>query len=256
MSFAYPNYKILNRPIIICGAGGGGTSYVTKLLRYSGLFVGSDAGPKEDRKYHESRAMKEINTVVCRLFGFQKGPTNHYLKRGNPEENIVQLTNGFVNDLYRTKAIELMTKGDLPIDIAPYNFSISRYIDIFWDEYDRDIVWGFKDPKNGITLPIWKEIFPNPKLLLIKKEVDSKESKSGEGKMFREGMTDFVRKAHMIPLTLNEKKDDYHVVQFEEIVDDYEKFNEMCEWAGLQTLTEREFLDLLNDTKLEKGEEK
>jgi len=252
----YPKYNILKKPIIICGAGGGGTSYVTKLLRYNGLFVGSDAGPKEDRKYHESRAMKEINTVACRLFGFQKGSANHYLKRGNPEENIIQLTNGFVNNIYRLKTIEIMTNGDLPPDIAPFGFSIPKYVDIFWEGYDRDVVWGFKDPKNGITLPIWKEIFPNSKFLLIKKKVDSKESKSGEGKMFREGMTDFVREAHMIPLTLDKKRDDYHVVQFEEIVKDHNKFNDLCTWAELQTLTEREYSDLLNDTKYEKGEEK
>ena len=253
MNYTYPDYKILKSPIIICGAGGGGTSYVTKLLRYNGLFGGTDAGPKKDRKYHESRAMKEINTVSCRLFGFQKGPANHYLKRGNPEKNIIQLTEGFLNNYYREKSIELMTNGNLPLDIAPHGFSIMKYIDIFWGAEDRNITWGFKDPKNGITLPIWKEIFPNPKLLLIKKEVDSKESKSGEGKMFREGMTDFVRGAHMIPLTLDKKNDDYHIVQFEEVVNDHEKFNELCKWAGLQTLTKEGFLSLLNDTKFEKG---
>lgn len=32
---------------------------------------------------------------------------------------------------------------------------------------DLDIPWGWKDPKNSFTIDLWKEIFPNAKVLHI-----------------------------------------------------------------------------------------
>ena len=88
----YPEYNIKHTPIIVCGCGGGGTSFIAKLLRYKGLFMGSDICPITDRKRHESKAMKEINTVIYRHYGYQRGSANHYLK-GDMEKNIKRLQN-------------------------------------------------------------------------------------------------------------------------------------------------------------------
>ena len=54
-------------PIIICGAHGGGTSFTTKMLRHSGLFVGSDVEPFEQRKFHESASFRTFNIFAFSL---------------------------------------------------------------------------------------------------------------------------------------------------------------------------------------------
>src|ERR1041385_9192802 len=56
-------------PIVVCGCHGGGTSFTTKLLRYSGLFAGADAGPRWVRKYHESKSFRRANEEILLEFG-------------------------------------------------------------------------------------------------------------------------------------------------------------------------------------------
>ena len=51
------NTEILNKtpsPLLITGSMGGGTSYITKLLKHRGLYFGSDSGALENRKNHET----------------------------------------------------------------------------------------------------------------------------------------------------------------------------------------------------------
>lgn len=51
-------------PIIISGVQGGGTSVVTKLLRFKGMFSGVDSGDINIRKTHESMFFRGINLVL------------------------------------------------------------------------------------------------------------------------------------------------------------------------------------------------
>lgn len=58
------NFKKLSPPIIIHGNVGGGTSIVTKMLRYLGLFIGDDSGDFENRKTHESLFFRFVNSYI------------------------------------------------------------------------------------------------------------------------------------------------------------------------------------------------
>lgn len=245
----HPEYQIEKDPLIVCGCGGGGTSFIAKLLRHKGLFMGADAGPLDARKWHESRAMKEINTVAYRHYGFQRGPENHYLK-GDAEQNIKSLIQNISDKEKRSIVIERLKMGRIG-SLGLVGFSIPRELNIFWGSQSRDVLWGWKDPKNSFMLPLWKDLFPGAKILMINKELVKSKVNSGEGRKFKEEMTDFVRQAHMSPPWLEEWDGEYLTIDFDEVCTSVDKFNEMCEFAGLQPSTEEEYKDLLKECGLE-----
>jgi len=54
------NFKFSSPLVCISGHSGGGTSIVAKSLRYFGVHLGDDAGRFENRKNHESVAMRRV----------------------------------------------------------------------------------------------------------------------------------------------------------------------------------------------------
>ena len=65
--------NINKSPVFICGTPGGGTSYMAKMLKYCGLFIGDDVCRLEDRKTFESSAITMLQ------FYHMHFPINHLL---------------------------------------------------------------------------------------------------------------------------------------------------------------------------------
>ena len=116
-------------PIIVIGMHRSGTSLVSRLLERGGVYVG---GSWQDENYEAihflraNRAMVGEGPRMLRDFGWTAPKTNEFIqeRRGYAEQAV-------------------------------------RRIDTFFAERTDEEVWGWKDPRNTITLPVWLSIFPH-----------------------------------------------------------------------------------------------
>lgn len=134
-------------PIIIIGMHRSGTSILTRVLEELGLFVGW----KKDCN-HESLFFLRLNEWLL----WQAGAS-----WDNPAP--------FRFFLHQRQLTALSTKYLRVILTSP---RVASYLG--WRKHFRyrsvfnlDIPWGWKDPRNTITLPVWLEIFPEAKILYI-----------------------------------------------------------------------------------------
>ena len=215
------------QPIIICGCHGGGTSYVAKLLRYQGLFLGADAEPLSSRKYHESQAFRRANESILEEFGD---------KYGFRESTVRTLP----TYLRQPGAAEALAKAT----------DIDGVLDKFWGNEDRTKVWGWKDPRNSLTFPIWRTFFPNARAVVVRKKVDYKLARSPSGKWFREVASPWLREQYSEPTWLG-GSEGCITVDFERVVTDVDVFNELMHFTAVSTIKPEEFSRVLTETAFE-----
>ena len=134
-------------PIIIIGMHRSGTSMITRMLEELGLFVGM-----KKQKNHEAVFFRKLNDWLLSQSG---GRWDH------PEPIKYLLTNTEVRAL-SVDYIRHLMKGPRII------------IYLGWGKYMRyrtpenlDIPWGWKDPRNTFTLPLWIDLFPEAKIIHI-----------------------------------------------------------------------------------------
>ena len=137
----------MKSPIIIIGMHRSGTTLVTKLLEEFGVFVGRNLG-----KNYESKFFLDLNEWVFKQANATwDRPTGMCdLMKNNKTRNLIvdyldiklsspQAKNFFgIKQLYRYKSIK-----------------------------NIDYPWGWKDPRNTFTLPLWLELFPSAKIICV-----------------------------------------------------------------------------------------
>jgi len=207
----------MKQPIIICGPHGGGTSFTTKMLRFSGLFVGADVEPFSARKFHESKCFRDINMRIFKVLGgdIHCGSENclrRYVRNFQNDSNV----NNLLIEIERSKdqLLNTFSSNDMSLLSKP---------------------WGWKDPRNSINLFFWTKIFPDSKILMIKKDERNKKSKSASGRWFRT-CSEYERNFYFNPSSvfdLNKCSQEVKVVNFEEITTKQEKFDDMLEYCEL-----------------------
>lgn len=251
-------------PIIIMGAHGGGTSYVTKMLRFCGFFAGMDSGKLAARKYHESKAFHDYSMELGTLFGDE-----HMMR----EEVVQAIDREFKNNLDKwvertgREMDSILERYGAPNEEAPwpvkgwllYRFGwINRAKPWGWKGYVLDLYrkryadqpWGWKDPRNSVLVPVWKKLFEHPRFLVIRKGRAGKVSKSTSGNWFENKANDFLLDYYQNPPGLTEQDDCYYV-QFEEVVKSVETFNGLLKWVGLAPISESDFGHLKRLTDFE-----
>lgn len=215
-------------PVIICGCHGGGTSFVSKLLRLCNVFMGADAEPILNRKYHESRVFRSQNETFLRPFGDKCGF----------EEKTV-------------KAFDAALRSPGFIRNQANSVDLGVLSNIFFNSHDRASAWGWKDPRNSLTAPIWRSLFPGAVFVVVTKEPDSGPSNSPSGEWFRRLATDFIRHRYMNPPWLGAYRCAYQV-SFERLVTDVEEFNRLLTIAGQSTISTQSHAALLRRAGYEK----
>lgn len=134
-------------PIIIIGMHRSGTSMIARMLEELGLFVG-----KKKEENHEAVFFLQINDwLLCQSGGSWDNPEPIYHLLGNKEVRM------------------------LAIDYIQYLMKTPHVVSYLgWSKYLRcctpvnlDIPWGWKDPRNAYTLPLWLDIFPEAKVIHI-----------------------------------------------------------------------------------------
>ena len=125
-------------PVCIAGMHRSGTSMVTKLLHESGLYLGPDSdliqpGPANPEGYWENRRFVQINSRILKELrgGWDYPPPVPETWSGQPL------------DALRVKAEAVLA------DFAGHE------------------PWGWKDPRNCLTLPFWLQMLDSVRVVLI-----------------------------------------------------------------------------------------
>jgi len=134
-------------PIIIIGMSRSGTGMLTRILEELGLFVGTK---KEEN--HEAIFFEQLNKWI-----------------------LGQCSGGLENPGTIKFLLENREARVLFVDFIRYIMKTPRVLSFLgWRKYLKyrtptklDFPWGWKDPRNTFTLPIWLDIFPEAKVIHI-----------------------------------------------------------------------------------------
>jgi len=155
-------------PLIIIGMHRSGTSLIAGLLHKAGIFMGY----KQDDN-NESVFFQRLNEFIFRQANASWDNPHNFL---------------FIDQSFKDYArglIELHLKGLRRVQyLGPLRFF--RYKTI----KDIDFPWGWKDPRNTFTVDIWKEIFPEARIVhVFRNPVDVAESlKNREHRLRNKGL--------------------------------------------------------------------
>ena len=186
-----------NEPILIMGMHRSGTGLVSQILKDNGVFIGSF-----NQKDKESIFFLNINRWIMSQYSSSwKNPRN------------------INND---NKSIDISSEVR--------NILCSRYSALFFG-YSYFLQkqnfltinnnWGFKDPRNIFTYPIWKNIYPNLKSIIIVRHpidvVNSLLVRSENNHQYE--LVNLLK--YFLPFDYKVLKDDYKISSLEEAIDLY-----------------------------------
>ncbi|NOX08328.1 MAG: sulfotransferase [Gammaproteobacteria bacterium] len=144
------------QPVIILGMGRSGTSMLSRLLESLGLFVGKDKRGGNN----ESWFFYRLNDWMLRCANATWDNPHNF---------------NFIDDQFRedfSRVAESHMRGIGRVNYLGWKNAL-KYRDI----KDIDFPWGWKDPRNTFTIDVWKEIFPECKVVHIYRHpLDSAES--------------------------------------------------------------------------------
>jgi hypothetical protein len=231
----------------------------------NGFFAGDDAGEvlgKRDatvgqRVLHESNAMVKINCTVLKSF----------LPHTNDTEMMKLSTwNFYLSILENPEAISIVfetlcgeglhaNRFNGGVNPAWGTVKFDECLEDFWGEEEkRSRPWGWKDPRNSATIPLWKQAFKKPKMLFLERsERENRKHNSPSGEWFCGEFRGRLREYYYSPPFLS-KDDETFNVNLEELLKNVDVFNSVMEWIGLKQLTDGEFKDLMEraDVKYDK----
>lgn len=136
-------------PIIVVGMHRSGTSLFARCLNALGVFVGrADEGHEEDVWFRE---LNSWVTAQCHAGWEEPNPVRYLLEQERVRAAVVDY-------------LEVsMTSPRALAYLGPKRFLRNR-TPIALDE-----PWGWKDPVNTVTLPLWLDVFPNAKVIHIRR---------------------------------------------------------------------------------------
>jgi hypothetical protein len=142
----------VNAPVIVLGMHRSGTSLVARLLEGLGVFMG-----RRKDIHHEAIFFKMLNRLILE----QAGAT-----WDRPEPIADLLGDEEALSVIRT-ALKEQIRGP----------RILSYLGIRWYARYRDVrsfpmPWGWKDPCNVFTLPVWRAIFPDSRLVVVRRDIE------------------------------------------------------------------------------------
>lgn len=134
-------------PLIIAGMHRSGTSVLTTILDDLGLFTG-----RKLEENHEATFFLALNNWLLRQAGAAWDHPEPFQDFLSHPELVTARARQLRHILTMPRAIEFMGLG--------------RYLRL-GDVARMDTAWGWKDPRNTFTLPVWREVFPDAKFLVI-----------------------------------------------------------------------------------------
>lgn len=134
-------------PIIVIGSHRSGTSMICRFLENTGVFMGIKKESNNESVFFQNLNHWILNTSSARW----DSPDNIQYLFAN--KDIFDLTVDYLKHIVNSHHI----KSYLGLYKYLKNRSLTRLT----------FPWGWKDPRNTYTLPIWLEIFPNAKIIHV-----------------------------------------------------------------------------------------
>ena len=134
-----PFHPSPEKPVILIGMHRSGTSLVTCLLEDLSLNMGKSQG----RKTHENLFFQRRNELLLKI----TQSTWDNPKAFSRAIVCIKLKRAFCKFLENDKK--------------------KLHLSSFTSMKDKEKMWGFKDPRSTITLPIWLELFPEAKVINV-----------------------------------------------------------------------------------------
>jgi len=136
-----------NSPIIILGMHRSGTSMISRLMERTGLYMGR----KKDTN-NESLFFMKLNKWILSVVG---------AAWDSPGNAMLLFDSSPVNDLIVDRIRNILE--------SPLRYQYMGWGPVMtgkrFSELSRP--WGWKDPRNTLTLPIWLKVFPEAKVILV-----------------------------------------------------------------------------------------
>lgn len=134
-------------PIIIFGAHRSGTSLVCQALEQMGLFVGKQKDPN-----NEALFFQRLNDWILRQCG---GSWEH------PSP---------IQELWRDRDVRATVQAYLSFVLgSPQTISFLGWKGYLGNRqlFSLSFPWGWKDPRNTFTLPLWLDLFPEAQIIHV-----------------------------------------------------------------------------------------
>lgn len=136
-------------PIIVTGMHRSGTSIVSRVLEDFGVLMGARKSPN-----NEARLFQELNKwMMAQAGGRWDAPAaTQYLLR---DSNNLALIEDYVRMLFDSPRSAAF--------LGPLRYARCRGLSRL------AIPWGWKDPRNTFTLPVWLRLFPDAKVVHVER---------------------------------------------------------------------------------------
>lgn len=125
------------RVILIAGMHRSGTGLVSRILQNIGVFMGNELTGNEESVFFLSLNKEVLDMIGCNWRCLDHLPTL------SESSGIYKWMVGFV-------------RRRLEEGLVKFHFGLSAIRLIF----NQRFIWGWKDPRNSLLLPVWRELFP------------------------------------------------------------------------------------------------
>jgi FkbM family methyltransferase len=136
------------KPIIVVGMHRSGTSLLSRVLSDLGVHMGGDLSIN-----HESLFFQKLNVKV-------------FDELGRRWDNPPEVKSLLENETYTENIVSFFKRN---LSKAHFKQFLHPFRDLEALENDGIGAWGWKDPRNVYTLPVWLKLFPNAKVIFIKR---------------------------------------------------------------------------------------
>lgn len=133
--------------IIVVGMHRSGTSLVSRLLGQLGVFMGADLN-----MHAESGAFLDINARIFRLAHGDWDVPEPVVEVLNNEQVAADLSATIASDEWPNLERQYLGRDSLTGRLRAST---------------RPPVWGWKDPRNSITLPVWQNLMPDARIVHV-----------------------------------------------------------------------------------------
>jgi Sulfotransferase family len=140
----------MTQPLIILGMHRSGTSMLTRILRRQGVFLGHKIQSDDEAMF-----FVELNRWILRVGGTDWDHPEPALQMLRQKDHVDRIA-----DYLATRMSGIRTHEYLGPRLPGARAEVGTHL---------PYLWGFKDPRTSITLPVWLKVFPEAKLLRIQR---------------------------------------------------------------------------------------
>ncbi|MGV3719995.1 MAG: sulfotransferase [Actinomycetota bacterium] len=142
----HPDFQRLPAPLIVIGMHGSGTSVVSHILAELGVYMGANLD-----SHAEAGEFFQLNEELLYRSG---------AGWSRPEPFLADLSSASTT-----------TSGVLRLLGATYGSLRTRYLaEMIRRPQSTRSVWGWKDPRTSLTLPLWLRLFPHARILHVRRD--------------------------------------------------------------------------------------